>query len=76
MRPRVPRVTTVGMEIVAHGLWAGTNAEKEIWNGIRDSSLIGVDSTNLGARVQNRSTLMTIALNTGLPCGKDRRGGS
>src|ERR1035438_8548764 len=36
----------------------------------------GVDSTNLGARVQNRSTLMTIALNTGLPFGKDKRGGS
>jgi hypothetical protein len=38
--------------------------------------MIGADSTNLGARVQSRSTLVTIALNTGLPFGKDKLGGS
>src|ERR1035441_5900595 len=59
-----------------HGLNVGTQARTGFCHATGRGPR-GVDSTNLGARVQNRSTLMTIALITGLPFGKDkRRGGS
>ena len=59
------------VEVVFKGERRAIRGRMPAWNRSRlhipeaGPTLIGVDSTNLGAWVQNRSTLMTIALNTG-----------